>query len=224
MKRTDSEMQRYVLDELDWEPSIDAAHVGVAAHEGVVTLTGHIDSYSARVTAENVVKRLAGIKAVANELEVRLPSSSIRDDTDIAEAAVRALKWSIAVPDDRIKVMVSHGWVTLEGMVSWDYQRRAAEREVRALTGVKSVSNKITVKPHVAPADIKNKIEAAFERSAELHARALTIEADGGKVTLRGVVSSWTEHDAAERAAWAAPGVTSVINNLTVESSALTYV
>jgi osmotically-inducible protein OsmY len=213
---TDLEIKRNVEGELDWEPSVNAAEIGVAVKNGIVTLSGYIQSYMERYAAERAAARVADVKAVVNELQVRLPSSSERTDEDIARAAVNALAWSIEVPNDRIKVRVSKGWITLEGTVDWQFQKKAAEKAVRDLTGVRGISNLIDVKPQVKPSEVKAEIQDALKRSAELDARQITVEEKGDKVILRGTVRSWVERDEAERAAWRAPGVRTVDNQITI--------
>jgi osmotically-inducible protein OsmY len=213
---TDLEIKDNVEAELNWEPIVDAAQIGVAVKDGVVTLTGRVESYWERVEAERAAARVLGVKAVANELEIRLPDSSERTDEDIALAAVDTLKWSVLVPSRRIKIKVSKGWVTLEGTVDWEFQKNAAEKAVRKLTGVKGVSNLVEVKPHVSKGDVKTAIEEALKRSAQVDARRIKVEAAGDKVTLRGTVRSSFEREEAERAAWRSPGVRNVENRITI--------
>ena len=218
---SDLELKKNVEAELNWEPSINAAEIGVAVKDGVVTLTGRVESYWEKVAAERAAGRVARVRAIVNELEIRLPSSSERTDEDIARAAVNALDWFVSVPSDRIKVKVSKGWVTLEGTVDWQYQKSAAERAVRDLIGVKGVTNVVEVKPRVSATEVKSVIEAALKRSAEVDARRITVETDGDKVILRGTVRSVAERHEAERAAWRAPGVRTVENQVTIGTLAV---
>lgn len=221
MQRSDSEIQRDVMDELKWDPSLKNEDVAVAVRNGVVTLAGFVSSYANKWHAERVASRVKGVKAVANDLEVKLPATSQRPDPDIARAAVEALRWNVLVPNDRVKVTVEDGWVTLEGDVDWNFQREEAERAVRKLTGVKGVTNLITVREQPAPSDIKKQIKEALERGAEFDAERINIEVEGHKVILTGTVRSFAERRDAERAALNAPGVTQVENRLTVDPSLL---
>jgi osmotically-inducible protein OsmY len=214
--KTDLQLQHDVMEELEWEPSVDASKIGVTAKDGIVTLTGSGVSYFDKVNAEIAAKRVYGVRAVANDIEVKLPGSSQRSDAEIAEAGLNALRWNASIPDEHVQLTVRHGWITLDGQLDWAYQKEAAERVVHNLTGVIGVTNKIKIKAHAKPGDVKNKIEAAFKRSAELDARRVGVAAHDGKVTLHGNVHSWGERDEAERAAWGAPGVTMVENKLIV--------
>lgn len=212
----DLELKKSVESELNFEPSINAAEIGVAVRDGVVTLSGRIPSYWEKIAAERAAARVSGVKAVANELEVRLPGSSERTDEDIARAALDSLKWSVLVPQDKIMVKVSKGWITLEGKVDWQYQKSAAEKAVRKLYGVVGVSNLIEVKPQVSKAEVKSSIEAALKRLAEVDASRIRVETEDGKVVLSGSVRSWFEREEAERAAWAAPGVRAVEDRIAI--------
>ena len=213
---TDKDLKQHVQSALDWEPSLDATDIGVSVDESVVTLRGNVASYSEKITAERVALRVYGVKAVANDLAVHLPSAFERTDTEIAQAAVTALKWNSVIPDNRVTITVTKGWLTLKGALDWQYQKDAAARTVRDLTGVKAVSNEITVKPRVNSIDVRDKIEAAFKRSAEIDARRVNVTAQDGKVVLSGNVHSWSERREAERAAWAAPGVIQVDDRLAI--------
>jgi len=213
---TDAELREHVQKALDWEPSINTVGIGVSVDQGVVTLLGDVKTFAEKAAAERVALRLFGVKAVADELNVRLHGDHVRTDTDIAQAVVSALRWNTAVPDERITVTVSGGWVTLKGHVEWEYQRAAATNAIRYLSGVRGVSNGITVQPRVTIPDVQAKIEAALKRSAEVDARRIHVEVADGKVTLTGHVHSWFERNEARRAAWAAPGVKDVEDSIVV--------
>jgi osmotically-inducible protein OsmY len=211
------ELQRDVIDELKWQPSLRNEEIGVAVKEGVVTLSGEVSSYAKKLQAESAAEKVHGVKAVALDLMVKLPTSFVHSDTEIAHAALSALKWDIEVPDEKIKLTVEDGRVVLEGEVEWQYERSAAERAVRYLAGVKSVSNFLTVKPKkVSPYDVTQKIKDAFKRSAEIDSSLINVDSVDGKVVLKGRVRSWAERRDAEGAAWSAPGVTQVDDRLVV--------
>ena len=213
---TDRQLQEHVQNALDWEPSIDAADIGVSVDNGVVTLRGDVKTYAEKAAAEHVALAVYGVKAVANDINVRLGTGLERSDTDIAQAVVSALRWSSMVPDEKIAVVVTNGWVTLSGQVDWEYQRSASARTVRDLTGVRGVTNAIAVVPHASAPDVRQKIEAALKRSAKVDARRINVTAADGKVVLSGNVHSWFERDEARRAAWAAPGVKSIDDRIAV--------
>ena len=214
MTRTDREIQTDVLSELRWDHSIQANEIGVAVKDGVVTLTGTVDTYLKKWKAEEAAHRVHGVVAVANDINVRTIGE--RTDADIASAAVHALKWNSSVPADKIQVTVDKGWVALKGEVEWQYQKLEAERAVRGLWGAKGVSNLIIVKPAASPSDLKKKIEDALIRTAQVDASNITVEVKGSKAILKGRVRSWSERQEAERQAWLAPGIISVDNQITL--------
>ena len=214
--RTDAQIQADVLAELKWEPRVMPNEIGVTVKDGVVTLTGSVDSYTKRWSAEEAAHRVRGVKAVANDIEVRLSTAGERTDADIAAAAVRALEGDAFVPVDKLDVTVSKGWVTIKGEVEWQFQKEDVDRVVRRLTGVKGVSNLVTVKARPTPSELKRKIEEALVRTAQSDAQRITVEVEGSKVILKGTVRSWAEKEEAARQAWAAPGVTSVDNRIAI--------
>src|SRR5437870_6580313 len=200
--RSDEQIQKDVLAELKWDARLQPNEIGVAVKDGVVTLMGWVDSYAKKWAAEEAAHRVRGVLAVANDIEVRLPTSAERTDPDIAAAAVRALEWDAAIPVDKLDITVSKGWVTLRGEVEWQYQKQDAERVVRRLQGVRGVSNLIVVRPRLSPTELKEKIEQALVRTAELDAQGIQVRVEGSKVILEGKVRSWAERDEAERTAW----------------------
>lgn len=203
-----------VVEELQWTPGLDESAVRVAVKDGIVTLTGHVPTWADKIKAEAATKAIQGVLGVASDLEVRLPGSYERDDTDIVEAAVAVLRWDAVIPQGKITVTVYGGNLTLEGEVPWRYQRDSAQRAVEGLKGVRSVVNAIEVAPQLDADAIRDRIEAAFRRNAEIDAKNLSINTDGAVVTLSGTVHSWGEREAAEKAAWSAPGVAEVDNQL----------
>jgi len=213
--RTDSEIERDVVEELKWNPDLDSTDIAVTVKDGVVTLAGFVKSYVDKTEAEVAAKRVAGVVAVANDIAVRLPATDERPDPEIAREAVASLN-QLPISAERIKVVVKNGWVTLEGTVEWHYQRNIAEAAVGYIRGVKSVTNLIGLRPRAEPIEIKKRIEEAFRRSAEIDANHITVEANGSEVVLKGSVRSWAEREEAERGAWAAPGVTKVEDRLVV--------
>ncbi len=214
--RTDEAIQTDILEELKWDTRVQPNEIGVTVKDGVVTLTGWVDSYLKKMAAEEAAHRVRGVKAVANDIEVRLPGSAERTDADLAKAVLNALRWDAAIPAGKVDVTVSQGWVTLKGEVEFGFQKRFAERAVQRLSGVKGVTNLITVKPRLSPSDLKQQIERALIRNAETDARNITVEVQGSKVILRGTVRSYAEKQAAEDTAWSAPGVSEVDNRIVI--------
>jgi osmotically-inducible protein OsmY len=206
----DTRLQQWVTDELAFEPRVDAGHIGVSVRNGVVTLSGRVNSYAEKFAAEEATRRVKGVTAVAQELEVHLPSDKKTDDAEIAERLVRMLNWDVLIPDGRITVKVEHGYVTLGGEVEWHYQRAEAEADARKLGGVKAVINDIHVRPVIHPENVKARIHAALERNAATEANRVSVNVTGTRVTLTGKVNAWTERETIERAAWSVPGVTEV--------------
>ena len=214
--KTDSKIKKDVQDELVWEPNIDETKIGVTVDDGVVTLSGTVDSYAKKMAAEKAAKRVQGVKAVAEDIEVVYGLTNRKSDTDIAKAAVNALKWHLSVPDDKVMIKVEDGWIYLSGELEWNYQKNAAKKAVEDLSGVRGVINSIVLKTNIKPMDIKNRITKAFERSADIDADNINVEIDGHTVKLTGTVHSIQEKNDARWAAFNAPGVTEVINELKV--------
>jgi len=216
VKKTDSQLQHDVIAELEWEPSVDHADIGVAVNDGVVILSGFVKSYPEKMAAEKATRRVAGVKAIAEEIKVRFASDPKTADHEIAKRILDMFAWNVSIPDQQIKVKVEHGWVTLTGTVDWFYQSNEARKAAGRITGVIGVSNLLEVKKLPAAFDIKDRIMAAFRRQANLDAGSVTVVTDGGTVKLGGRVRAWNERGIAERAAWAAPGVTKVEDNIVV--------
>jgi osmotically-inducible protein OsmY len=212
----DKTLRQIVIDELDFEPRIDAAHIGVTAEGGVITLTGHVGSYAEKIAAEEAVRRVKGVKAIAEEIEVRYPFAKKTADDEIAKRAVHILEWDSSIPKNRVEIKVQRGWITLSGEVDWYFQKQAAEHAVRKLTGIVGVNNMISIKQTVQSGDVRKRIEEAFKRNAELEADGIRVSVSDGKVTLEGKVKAWYERNVAEQAAWAAQGVRAVEDHIQV--------
>jgi osmotically-inducible protein OsmY len=213
---SDMSLRQDVVDELEFDPTVDATKIGVAVENGIVTLSGHVGSYAEKIAAERIAQRVRGVRGLAQEIEVRYLSGKKDADDEVAERAAKILEWDSTVPPGKIKVKVEKGWITLSGEVEWRFQRAAAEAAVRRLTGVCGVTNMIAVRPRIDAVNVKHRIEDALKRSAELEADAIRVAVNGGKVTLEGKVRAWSERDVAEQAAWAAPGVVAVEDYLTI--------
>lgn len=216
--KDDNQLKQDVMTELAWDPAINADAIGIAVANGVVTASGHIGSFAEKRAIEKALRRVGGVMAIALDLEVIASPQYRRDDTALAAAIQNALKWSSVVPADKVRAMVDKGWVTLSGELDWDYQRVAAEKAVRPLMGVIGISNEISLSTRPAPADVTSSIEGALKRQAERQAKRVQVAVDGSTVTLRGEVHSWREHTAALGAAWSAPGVRKVVNELRVSA------
>jgi osmotically-inducible protein OsmY len=214
--KTDMQLKQDVTAELNWEPSVNAAEIGVEVKDGIVTLAGHVSSYAEKLGAERAAQRVAGVKALAVEMDVKLPGLSKRTDTDIARSAENVLQWTSLLPKDAVKIKVESGWITLTGEVAWDYQRKAAVDAIRTLLGVSGVSDQIVIKTKVSASVVKSDIEAALQRRAKSDAQHIAVDVRGGDVTLTGTVHSWSERELAANSAWMAPGVRSVVDNITV--------
>ena len=214
--KTDVELKKDVTAELAWDPAVKATAIGVAVKDGVVTLSGHLETFADKHAAERALHRVAGVKAIALELDVKLSSDHHRSDTDIAAGAGEALKWNTLVPQESVRLTVDHGWVTLQGDVEWDYQRRSVEKAIRPMMGVVGINNEIRLRVTPKVTDLSGKIEQALTRQALREAKHIEVSVDGTTVKLSGTVHSWQERNAAQGVAWSAPGVNTVINDLRV--------
>ena len=214
----DNALRQNIIDELEFDPSIDAASIGVAVDDGVVTLSGHVTTYRQRAAAEDVVYRLKGVRGIAQEIEVRLAGSNRTADDEIVKRVLDMINWSTAIPEGAIVVKVQDGWVTLTGTVEWNYQKTAAADAIKDLEGVVGITDQLQVKSQASDCDVSRRIEDALKRYAEVEAKAITVVVHDGKVTLEGKVKAWSERRAAERAAWSAPGVVSVDDKITITS------
>ncbi len=221
--KTDFQIQKDVMEEIKWDPLLTVSEIGVAVKDGIVTLSGHVDSYYKKMAAENATKKVFGVKALAEDIQVGISPNNKRTDTEIAEAIVNALRWHSVVQEEKIKIKVEDGVVKLEGEVEWEYQRTNIKSTVARIAGVCWVNNLITVKPAIMPSDVVQKIKSAFQRSANIDASNINAEVVGSKVILTGIVRSFAEKQDAENAAWAAPGVAIVDNKLIIKQSALAY-
>jgi len=215
-RKTDTDLQRDVAAELQWDPTVREKEIAVAVKDGVVTLGGFVDDYAQKLAAERAAKRIQGVRAISEQLAVKLSDGAVRTDTDLAHRVVDALRWDVEVPDTKVRAKVERGWVSLDGEVAWQYERDAAERAIRYLTGVKGVSNLITVTPKVQERDVERKIREALHRHADQEAAKVSVAATGRTVILEGRVDTWSERTEVERAAWSAPGVSFVDDRLTV--------
>lgn len=214
--RTDIDIQRDVMEELRWDPVLHSAEIGVTVKDGIVTLLGYVDNYIQQLAAENAAKRVKDVRAVAVDLTINLPHEQRRTDSDLAAAALNALKWSSFVPEDRIKLKVDKGWISMDGDVEWQFQKESAYHAVKDLIGIHGVINHIIVRPRLSPVIVKDVIKKALERSAEIEADRINILTDGGRIVLKGKVRSWAERNEVERAVWATPGVIDVKDELTI--------
>jgi osmotically-inducible protein OsmY len=221
--KTDMQVQHDVLDELNWEPRLKASEIGVSVTNGIVKLSGYVENYNQKLSAEKAALKITGVRGLVNDIDVKLSTDGQRNDLDIADAALNAMKWNTSIPEEQIKLKVENGWITLSGDLEWDYQRQAAYKAVSRLLGVKGVINNISLKPKATASDIKNQIVKAFERNAALEAKGIKAEVAGTKVILSGTVHSWEERREAEFAAWSAQGVTGVENRIEVHELASVF-